>query len=147
MNLAALQHFTLRRPPSPAPPPSQTLSMEILISRALRIGVTLSAALIVLGVALLLIRGPGLAVPASLAQLNAGADLPLTLSFRSILYGAAQLHATAVIELGLLVLILTPIARVAMTVVLFARQYDRTFVAITVVVLLILVIGFLGLAS
>jgi uncharacterized membrane protein len=145
MNLATLPHFTLRRASATASVRSQTLSMETLISQVLRIGVTLSAALIVFGVAL--IEGPNPAVPASLAQLNAGADLPLTLSFRSILYGAAQLHATAVIELGLLVLILTPIARVAMTVVLFARQYDRTFVAITVVVLLILVIGFLGLAS
>jgi uncharacterized membrane protein len=147
MSLVTLPHRDLRRSASPAPRKSQATSMEILISQVLRIGVFLAAALIVLGVLLLLIQGAGPGVPSSLTQINAGAGVPSSVSFRSILDGVAHLRAIAVIELGLLVLILTPITRVAMTVVLFAKEHDHTFVAITAIVLLVLVFGFLGLAS
>ena len=44
-------------------------------------------------------------------------------------------------KLGLLVLIATPIARVACTLVAFALQRDRTYVGITAIVLALLLYG------
>src|SRR5438105_2489818 len=43
------------------------------------------------------------------------------------------------IQLGLLLLIATPVARVAFSAIVFARQGDRTYVILTLVVLAVLV--------
>ena len=48
------------------------------------------------------------------------------------------------IQLGLLLLIATPIARVAFSLVAFARQRDRLYVVVTLLVLAVLVYSLLG---
>jgi uncharacterized membrane protein len=67
-------------------------------------------------------------------------------SLRPILTGAAQFHSRAVIQLGLLLLIATPVARVIFSVVGFALEGDRTYVVITLVVLTILLSSLFGFA-
>jgi uncharacterized membrane protein len=57
---------------------------------------------------------------------------------------AAHLRPIGLIELGLLLLILTPVVRVAMTVMLFAIDWDPVFLVIVCVVLAILVVGITG---
>ena len=53
-------------------------------------------------------------------------------------------RADAIIELGLLLLILTPIARVVFSVVAFARERDLMYVIMTLVVLTLLLYGLLA---
>jgi uncharacterized membrane protein len=48
------------------------------------------------------------------------------------------------IQLGLLFLIATPIARVALSIVGFALERDRMYVGFTVIVLLVLLYSLLG---
>jgi uncharacterized membrane protein len=55
-----------------------------------------------------------------------------------ILAGAFHLRGRSVIQLGLLLLIATPVARVAWSLVGFALERDRKFVVITTIVLLVL---------
>lgn len=55
-----------------------------------------------------------------------------------IVAGALALRARSIIQLGLLLLIATPIARVAFSLVAFALERDRTYVVITAIVLAIL---------
>jgi len=55
-----------------------------------------------------------------------------------ILAGAVALRARSIIQMGLLLLIATPIARVAFSLVAFALERDRTYVVITAIVLTIL---------
>ncbi|MFN8439683.1 MAG: DUF1634 domain-containing protein [Caldilineaceae bacterium] len=55
-----------------------------------------------------------------------------------ILGNAWTLHSRGLIQLGLLLLIGTPIARVLFSVVAFALQRDHTYVLITLIVLAIL---------
>lgn len=50
-------------------------------------------------------------------------------------------------RVGLLILILTPTARVALTLILFLFEHDLIFVAISAVVLLILLGGLAGLVG
>ena len=65
---------------------------------------------------------------------------PSTLrNLHDILAGAATLQSRWVIQLGLLLLIATPIARVAFSLVAFAVQGDRLYVIITAIVLGVLV--------
>jgi uncharacterized membrane protein len=47
-------------------------------------------------------------------------------------------HPQALILLGLLILIVTPVARVAFSLVAFALEHDRVYMAITLTVLAIL---------
>ena len=48
------------------------------------------------------------------------------------------LYRRAIVQLGLVLLIATPVARVAFTLVAFARQRDRAYVMITTIVLALL---------
>ena len=48
------------------------------------------------------------------------------------------------IQLGALLLIATPIARVAFSVYVFARQRDRLYIVVTLIVLILLLGSFLG---
>ena len=51
------------------------------------------------------------------------------------------------IQLGLLLLIATPVARVAFSVFVFMNQRDRTYVAITLIVLTVLLVSLTGRLS
>lgn len=105
--------------------------MEQWIGRLLRAGVLAASAVVALGGAVFLARHGG--EPPALARFH-GEPAALR-SVRGLLAGTAALQGRAVIGLGLWLLVLTPVARVALTLAAFARQRDRAFVAITAVVL------------
>jgi uncharacterized membrane protein len=65
-------------------------------------------------------------------------------NFTGVLKGIAQGNSEALIQLGLLMLIATPIARVALSVIAFAAERDRTYVGITLLVLAALVASLAG---
>ena len=65
-------------------------------------------------------------------------------SIRGIVVSAFSLRSLGVIQLGILLLIATPIARVALSLIGFSRQGDRKYVVITALVLGILLFGLLG---
>jgi len=65
-------------------------------------------------------------------------------SVRGIVRDAFSLHSRGIIQLGLLCLMATPVARVAFSVWGFAEEHDRMYVSFTVVVLLILLYSLLG---
>jgi uncharacterized membrane protein len=55
-----------------------------------------------------------------------------------IFHGAISGNARSLIQLGLMLLILTPVARVAFSVVAFAAERDRMYVVMTLIVLAVL---------
>ncbi len=117
-------------PDSSAPqrPPSSELT-TLIIGWILLGGVLLSATVIFIGVALLFIRHVGLSAQALQA-------FPQTLD--QVWSGVVALQPQAVITLGLLLLIATPVMRVAVSIVAFALEKDRRYVVITAIVLAIL---------
>ncbi len=117
--------------------------MELWISHVLRVGVLVAAFIVVVGGAIFLIGGPASGDPTSLHQLLNN-DYANRTSIGSILHGVAGGNGTAIVDLGLLVLILTPVLRVAMTVLLFLLQKDWVFVLVTTIVLAILLFGLTG---
>ncbi len=50
----------------------------------------------------------------------------------------------AIIDIGLLLLIATPVMRVVFSMVAFALEKDRLYVALTLIVLVILLLSLLG---
>lgn len=109
-------------------------SMNAVIGWILQGGVLISAAVICIGIILLLVH-PG---HGSSQQLFV---FPHTLS--EVGSGLLVLHPQAFIALGLLLLIATPVVRVAASIFAFALEHDRRYVAITLVVLTILLVSFL----
>jgi uncharacterized membrane protein len=114
--------------------------IDALLSTLLMIGVYLAAAVVLVGgVAFLVHQGSSL--PNYRLFRGEPADLR---EVRLILRGAEGLSARALIQLGLLLLVLTPIARVAFSAMAFARQRDGIFVALTLVVLGVLLYNLLS---
>jgi uncharacterized membrane protein len=62
----------------------------------------------------------------------------------SIARGAFGLRAAAIVQLGLVLLIATPVARVAMSLVAFILQRDRVYVVVTSIVLGLLIFSLTG---
>lgn len=104
--------------------------IEDFIGLSLRIGVLLSSGVILLGLALVFATG-GTGYPPGAYPVGVGA----------VLRGAASLRPFAVIELGLLLLIATPVFRVAASLVAFVLERDTPYVLITACVLLMLLLG------
>lgn len=98
-------------------------------------GVLLSAAVIVLGLLLLPSRPGGLSLQRVLA-------FPQT--FGQVLAGLLVLRPQAVIMLGLVLLIATPVLRVVASVIAFAFERDRRYVVITLIVLAILLFSIIS---
>jgi uncharacterized membrane protein len=97
----------------------------------LRFGVGLAAAMVTVGGVLYLARHGR--EPAGY-QVFQG-EPPRFRSLTSVLRPALGLSGRAIIQLGLLVLIATPVARVAFSLVAFALQRDRTYMVVSVIVL------------
>ena len=113
--------------------------LEQVIGRLLQYGVLLAAAVTLLGGVMLLAQHG--AAPASYSVFQ-GEQAHLR-SLTAIVSGAFSGQATSIVQLGLLLLIATPVARVAFTLVAFALQRDRMYVLITTIVLALLLYGLL----
>jgi uncharacterized membrane protein len=69
------------------------------------------------------------------------------LSLRTIGRNASHGDGRAIIQCGLLLLIATPVARVFFSIIAFAREADRLYVVLTIVVFTILLLSLLGGAA
>lgn len=122
-------------------------TMEVHISRVLRLGVGMGFLLIAGGTALSFVHHPEYtSSPAALERLTVPTPAPSLLM--ALLPGLRHGRGQAVVTVGLLVLILTPVVRVAMSFAMFVRQGDRSFAAMTALVLFLILLSIvLGRAS
>jgi uncharacterized protein len=127
--MPSLDHLSRRH--QQTTPDNKELTAKI-IGWILQGGVILSAAIILIGVILLPLRPGGLSVHRFLT-------FPQTLS--QVWAGLLVLRPQAIIALGLLFLIATPIVRVMVSIVVFTLEHDRRFVVITIFVLAILLLS------
>ena len=114
--------------------------VEDLIGILLRVGVTLAAAVVLFGGTVYLVRH-GFERP----QLHVFKGEPSDLRTPSgIVNDALAFRGRGLIQLGLLLLIATPLARVAFSVVAFALEGDRLYVVVALIVLAVLVCSLAG---
>ena len=113
--------------------------MDEIIGRLLRTGVILAAVFVIAGGALYIAQHPR---PADYRVFH-GEPAELR-SVSGIVHEALAFHGPGLIQFGLLLLIATPIARVAFSVIAFVYQRDWTYVLVTLVVLGLLVYSLLG---
>jgi uncharacterized membrane protein len=112
-----------------------------LIGFVLRYGVITSFAIVTLGCVLLFAEGQTGYFTLTSAQQLVDAQNRFLIGLVPLARGVASLKPYAVIDLGLLVLLATPVARVVVSVPLFAEQKRYAFVAITATVLVILLLS------
>lgn len=106
-------------------------SFAVWLGRVLRAGVIAAAIIVVAGGTVYLSKH-GTSLPHYRVFRGEPADLR---SIRGVLTDAADGSGRGLIQLGLLILIGTPIVRVLCSVAGFARERDWIYVAITIVVL------------
>ena len=132
--------------------------VELMLSRLLRTGVTVSILLVITGTVVTFVRhggwdaataeasgtGGGWMRPdAALAELVKFQNVPpFPHTLRGLGQSLGEGQGRGIIMLGLLVLIATPVLRVAVSIVAFVLDGDRRFVVITSVVLALLLLSF-----
>lgn len=115
-------------------------ALQLWIGRVLRGGVFIAAIVAMFG-GLIYLRRHGAALPeyATFHGVPAGLD-----SVHGIIRGALQGRGRWITQLALLLLIATPVARVALSAAAFVRERDGTYAAISAFVLALLLYSFLG---
>jgi uncharacterized membrane protein len=111
--------------------------LENLIGDLLRSGVLLAAAIVFVGGVMYLAQSGHDLVHYSVFQ-PAAAELR---SIGTIFQGAFHFQSGALIQLGVVLLIITPIARVALAMVGFWLERDRLYTAVSAIVLAILFVS------
>jgi uncharacterized membrane protein len=111
--------------------------LENMIGNLLRTGVLLAAAVVFAGGMTYLVQHRHDAI--HYRTFVAGSQNLRTVA--GIVRTAAHLNSEGIIQLGLLLLIATPVARVAMAVAGFALEKDRLYVVVSLIVLAVLLVS------
>ena len=114
-------------------------AVEQVVGRLLQLGVLLAALVVLVGGVLLLAQHGGTPISFSMFR---GEPESLR-SIAGIVHGVRAAQSDSIVQLGLLLLIATPVARVALTLVAFVLQRDRAYVGVTALVLALLLYGLL----
>lgn len=130
-------HGTPGTQPAAGPNAGPDRRMELVIGRLLQVGVTLASVVVLLGGVLYLRAHAG--EPVSYKTFR-GESLGRA---GTVLRGAVHGDPAALIQLGVLLLIATPVARVAVMAGAFLLERDRLYLAISLAVLAILLFGLL----
>ncbi len=129
-------------PTNSNPPPDRVSRVEGTVSAWLRIGVVSSVLVIVLGMVVSIMRNPGhLTDPQAFLLLTSpGAAFPH--SPADLAAELLALRGRAIITVGVLLLIATPVVRVGVSLLAYWRERDWIYTALTTLVLAALVISF-----
>ena len=130
-------------PPRPAPEEWNDHLIEVALARLLQTGVAVAALVVLVGGIRYLTTHAG-AHP----QYGTFSGEPEDLSrVDGIVRAAAAFRGRGLIQLGLLLLIATPVARVIFSLVAFLLERDRTYVVLTAFVLLLLLASLTGIVA
>jgi uncharacterized membrane protein len=122
--------------------PEAAASPELLISSLLRYGVLASMSLVAVGMLLTFAHHPDYFFSVeALQRLTAPVEGPHQLA--DVTAGMVTARGQAFVMVGLLVMMVIPVLRVALSLRIFRQQHDRAYVVITSVVLTLLVLSFL----
>jgi uncharacterized membrane protein len=127
------------QPPPAALDDGHDHRVEQIIGRLLQLGVLLAAAIVLIGGMALLAQYGGHLADFRIFRPEDNALRSIAGIIRTALTGDSR----AIVQLGLVFLIVTPIARVALTLGAFVLQRDRLYIVITTIVLALLLYGLL----
>ena len=116
---------------------------EVMIGGLLRGGVLLSICVVSIGLVITFVHHPDYfsSRPALGELTRPGAHFPSSIA--DVLTGVRDGSGQAIVMAGLLLLVATPVARVALSILIFLIEKDRLYVVITAAVLAILLVAFI----
>jgi len=114
--------------------------MDQIIGTILRVGVIISALAVLVG-GVFYLKLYGFSPPDYRVYHGEPTDLRRV---PGIIRDALSLEGRGIIQLGLLILIATPIVRVTFSIIAFALQRDRVYVMVTLIVLALLLYSLAG---
>lgn len=114
---------------------ARVAQLEVIVSVVLRFGVLLSLSVIAIGAVLLFLVDPTNAVVPMTGS-------PTPQNPAAVLAALGHLQPTAVIDTGLMLLIATPVIRVAVSVFAFLIEEDFVYTLVTLFVLGVLLLSF-----
>ena len=117
--------------------------MQLFLGRLLRVGVTLAAAVSASALAMRIATGSRALPDYSVFR----GEPAHARTISGVLAGVAAREPTALMQLGLMILVATPLARVAFSVIGFALERDRLYVGLTLAVLALLLLGLFGVGA
>ena len=129
-----------RQPQPFRPQPWRDRRIEVILGNLLRAGVLISAAVVLWGASIYLSRHAHEPADYHVFRGEPSEFRTIPGVIQSVINGRGR----GLIQLGLLLLIATPIARVAFSVVGFAIERDRLYVGFTLIVLAILLYSLFG---
>ena len=118
----------------------QITASESLVSLVLQIGVAVSSVIILLGLILFFIQIKPLGVVSYQQFITGTVSFPHSLA--TLITALQNGNSSGFIMLGVLLLIMTPIMRVATSVLLFLHQHDIPMTLVTLFVLIVLICSF-----
>jgi uncharacterized membrane protein len=122
--------------------------VELIISTLLRVGVVLSLSIVLIGTITTFTHHHDYFSSPTARDLILSPDAVYPHSVRQVFTGVRQMQGRGIVMLGLLLLIATPVMRVAVSIFGFVYEHDRKYVLITSIVLILLLLSFvLGKAS
>lgn len=123
--------------PEPRAPRWSDHEVEQLVGRLLQLGVLIATVVVLTGGAMLIATHGGNAADFRIFRGESSTLRSVSAAAR----GALTLDPRGMVQLGLVLLIATPVARVALTLVAFLIQRDRLYVLLTAIVLVLLLFG------
>jgi len=116
--------------------------VELLISNLLRIGVAMSLAIVLIGTIVTFVRHPDYVSSKTELHRLTTRDATFPNTIASSVNAAVHGQGRGIVMLGLLLLIATPVMRVAVSILGFVYEKDMMFVVITTTVLALLLLSF-----
>jgi uncharacterized membrane protein len=115
--------------------------IEQFIGLQLRYGVIISSLIVLAGGVIYLSQSGALQLPAYHQFIGTRGGYT---SLGEILKGTKGMSAKAIIQFGVVVLIATPILRIAFSLIGFALEKDRMYILITTIVLTVMMVSIFG---
>ncbi len=112
-----------------------SIRMEILIGKLLKIGVLISSAIVLIGGILFMMKSAG-------SQPQYGIFKGEPIAFRTvggIFKETFSFSSRGIMQLGILLLLATPIMRVLLSVLIFIKEKDKLYIVVTSIVLAVLI--------
>lgn len=110
--------------------------LNLLIGNLLRIGVLLCIIVISIGIILGIIRGD-LHIANSFNKVHSSEN-----AFITFYQGLLQLKTQSIIELGILIMLFTPILRIIFAIIGFLKEKDTLYTLLSIIVLGIIALSF-----
>lgn len=127
--------------PLPADRDPRMRQLELLISKLLLVGVITSVALIVIGTVVTFVQHPDYLDSSAVLDSAVGPGATFPHEFNALWNSMRQLRGEAIVTIGLLVLMATPVMRVAVSIFAFTNHRDRTYALITAAVFCLLLLS------